>query len=123
MRQRTFFLTSVGWRTFSVGQIHMSKAKIAYWNCPLVSFETCFGLLWAWNWQNIFGDPNMRRRTFYLTSFGWRTVFVEQIDKSKAQKHIESAHKCPLRPPEDLCGHETDKSSLEIQSCGRDLFS
>ena len=58
----------------------------------------------------------MRQRTFFLTSVGWRTFSVGQIHMSKAQKHVESAHKCPVRPPEDLCVHETGKTCLETQT-------
>ena len=44
----------------------------------------------------------MTQRTFLLPRFGWRTFSVGQIHMSKAHKHIAGAHKCLLRPPEDL---------------------
>ena len=91
--------------------------------CPQVSFETSRGSLWASNWQNILGKPIMRQRIFFFLRFGWRTFSVGQLHISKAQKHIGSAHEWLLRPPEDCCGHQTGKTSLETQSGGRELFS
>ena len=64
----------------------------------------------------------MRQTTFFLTSVGWRTFSVGQIHMSKAQKHIESAHKSPLRPSEDLCGHETYKHFLRPKHEAENFF-
>ena len=143
MRQRTFFLTSFGWRTYFVGQIHMSKAQkhiVSAYKCvwkltesalyqlrcklptQIVVHLVCVvshGCQWSGlsrGLGSIFGDPNKRQRTFFLTSFGCGTLSVGPLQMCKAQKHTESAHKCPLRPPGDLFGHETDKTCLETQT-------
>ena len=65
-----FFFPRYDWRTFSVGQIHMSKAHKHIAGAHKCHFETSWGPLWASNWQNIIGKPIMRQRTSFFPWFG-----------------------------------------------------
>ena len=63
---------------------------------------------------------NHDAENFFLPRIGWRTLSVGQLYMSKANNHIGSAHECVLWPSEDLCGHQTGKTSLENQSWHRE---